>query len=339
MIPADDTESLVLRPWRQWAVLGPVIVTLIFYAVCMAMLVGPGGVMTAAPLLVYVAVVLTGRAPWVRTTVNAKGIAWRRAWTSARLPWREIAEIAVTPRGPAAGFGLVVTTRTGRRAPLPAPTFGTPTSEGAMAAQVEAILAKAGAHRDRIVFVPLRPWGRRAAVVGHAGLVGVLGLVCALCLYLASPWTAGWWPGRNEAARLPAPCSVVDEAAVARIAPGARPEPVAQAGEERRECFWAAGDDSVLSVHLEMQGRGPDGGASERARVFYASRAEGCSAPVPGLGDEACVEKPGHGVVRLVAREANVLVTVVLSVDLPDGESVREARGLAAGAIGAIEFE
>lgn len=108
-----------------------------------------------------------------------------RGTRTTRLPWREIAKIAVTSRGPAAGYGLVVTTRTGRRSPLPAPTFGALASDDAMMVQVEAIVARAGAHRDGIVLVPPRPWGRRMTVVGHVGMVGVLLLLGVLVAYLA----------------------------------------------------------------------------------------------------------------------------------------------------------
>ncbi|MEV5824290.1 hypothetical protein AB0L25_01795 [Spirillospora sp. NPDC052242] len=183
MIPSDDTESLVLRPRRQWAVLGPVIVTLIFYAACVIMLVGP---------------------------------------------------------------------RTG---PVGAD--------------------HGGRERDRLA--------------------------------------------EDLDDRAPAVAGV----------------------HEHRECVWSAGGGTVLSVSLalERRWRGPDGGASEHARESFASRVAGCSARVAGVGDEACVVGRGGGAVRIVARKANVLVTVSLDAGLPDERAVREARGLAAAAIGAIVFE
>ncbi|WP_026403095.1 hypothetical protein [Actinomadura rifamycini] len=191
MIAAEGTEALVLRPRRQWAVAAPVFVALTCYAVGVIALLGPKGMMIAAPLLVCTAVLLTGRPPWARTTVDARGIAWRRGWTSGRVPWRDVAKIAIVPRGPTAGYGLVVTTRTGPRAPLPAPTFGPYASAAAMAAEVEAVLARAGAHRDGMALVPPGPWGRRAAVAGHVGFLAVWLFLCALFLYLAASGTAG----------------------------------------------------------------------------------------------------------------------------------------------------
>ncbi|MBW8481312.1 hypothetical protein [Actinomadura parmotrematis] len=275
--------------------------------------------------------------------VDAGGVTAGRGRT--RVPWSEAGPVslAVAPGG--AGYLMLLARPSGRPLVLASPVAGPWASRRTLLARLEPVYAAAGEHRARISVRPFRRGARFLAVLLACLQLLVLVVAPAVLAALSAPWTRPWWPGRDEAARLPSACAA-GTASAARLVPGAAPESGSSASPDDRSCAWGAQHPPPeMSIRLEREERrvGPGGGASERTRTFYRDRAaENCPVRVPGLGDEACsgTEREADRTVRavVVARRGNVLVTVLYRAAAPEGQVAADAVQAARSALASVAF-
>ncbi|MFC5752185.1 PH domain-containing protein [Actinomadura rugatobispora] len=350
MITPDQEEPLALRPSYRHLIL----VVLIYVLVNVGLIITDRGMLVLLsplylPLSIAIALgpgIITLSGSRGRTTVDASGVTRTKGGTEQHIPWDEIERISFTGGALGMGFVLVLVRRGGGRLILPAPAPSMFARERSLAARLEPIYARAGTHRPRVASQPVQPGARRVTSLSHTMTLAVLTGVSVLTLYLASPWTQAWWPGREEAVALPTACSVADKATVARLVPNARPPKSVPPGRPERAslCSFRTADPfPTLSIALvlEERGLGLDGGATERLRDSYAKRS--CPARLPGIGDDACLTIKNVGDVRTTvgvsARKNNIHITVEYYGTAPTTPATEETIRLTRAALDGIPFE
>ncbi|MGH3382608.1 MAG: hypothetical protein ACRDP6_48555 [Actinoallomurus sp.] len=186
-------------------------------------------------------------------------------------------------------------------------------------------------------------------------LVVSLWILWVACLaFLAAmnaPWNDPSWPWRHEADRLPDTCAGF--AATARtLLPGGERTPDADLFllgpiESQDGCTWRKGTVDTFSIGLGLARKEVFRSASSTAcdgfrRTVDAARHPDRSAvPVAGLGDEAQQVTDGAGdqaAVDMIARKANVVITVRLITTRPGGDSARTVEQVARAALSKISF-
>ncbi|HEU5030846.1 MAG TPA: hypothetical protein VFV01_38440 [Spirillospora sp.] len=352
MPPPPAPEPLVLRPslvrWAAW--------NLAFAAVLLfvlALLVAGGtwalALLPLAPAVVPWLVSSSRMPPWRWTLVDAHGVEIHGGRTGGRIPWAEIGGISFLPRGGGPpGYGLFFSAR-GAMVPVPYRGFGLFARRRRMDALLEDLLARSGSHRAHIRVSAPGPWARAGTRVAACLLAAVLVGGAFLIVLVVSPWTQPWWPGRDEASRLPAGCALLDQAELARYVPGAPVTgdgPTGAGAPDDRTCAWGTGHGPPeLGVQLERSPRriGAGGGASEYAHHLFRLRADAtCPTRTRGLGDEACTGVDGDGGrarARVVVRRGNVLVTVDYTAAEPAARASSDARRPAGLVLSSVTFE
>ncbi|GAA2163173.1 hypothetical protein [Actinomadura napierensis] len=352
MPPPPAPEPLVLRPSAlRWAVWNAALAAV--FLVVLALLVVGGtwalALLPLAPAIVPWLVSLSRMPPWRWTLVDAHGVTIHGGRPNGRILWAEIGGISFLPRGAGPpGYGLFFHTH-GALVPAPYRSFGLFAGGRRMDALLEGLLARSGPHRAHIRASAPGPWARAGTRVAMGLLAAVLAGGTFLIVQVVSPWTQPWWPGRDEAGRLPAGCALLDQAVLARYVPGA---PVtgdgpADAGvPDDRMCAWGTDHGPPeLGVQLERSRRriGAGGGASEGAHDLFRLRADAtCPSRTRGLGDEACTGVDGGGGpvrARVVVRRGNVLVTVDYTAEKPAAQASSDARRLAGLVLASVAFE
>ncbi len=146
-------------------------------------------------------------------------------------------------------------------------------------------------------------WGASLAVVALAAALAVTW----------RPWLSPWWPGRHEAASLPAACPQLPGL------PAGTPAPLHGPGDvEGTDCVWTGPPEVEARYSLYRRTGNSSGTAeAEREAASRVTRYGGPSAgwtlgadtPVRGIGDEARISTHGSLVV-FVARKSNVVLVV-----------------------------
>ncbi|MGV9367927.1 hypothetical protein [Amycolatopsis sp. NPDC003731] len=173
-------------------------------------------------------------------------------------------------------------------------------------------------------------WGAPLAVVALAAALAVTW----------RPWLSPWWPGRHEAASLPAACPRLPGLA------GGTPAHLSGPGDvEGTDCVWN-GPPEVEARYSLYRRSGNSSGTreAEREAASRVTRYQGPSAgltlgadtPVPGVGDEARISTHGSLVV-FVARKSNV-VLVVDCTSLGRGEVEAAVTGYARTLLDSVEL-
>jgi hypothetical protein len=357
VIPSDRNEPLVLRPSRERFALWTLSVTAPWGCLFVLVLVTQNGYwllsflsMAVSCFSLFLPSVLMTSGFRGSTVVDASGVIRRLGRSHVQVPWEQIERISFAPAGPAwAGYRLVLFRRLGPAINLPAPMPGMFTRSRSLAARLDPIYARAGAHRPRVASRPFTSGSRITVVTISALTVGVLAIPTTLTIFLTSPWTQTWWPGRDEASRLPDSCTVIDQATIARLVPKAKPHGTGDSTlfPRDRSCSWGTDDPPPeMSVRLEMLERitGAGGGASERAHDFFTSRnSRDCASTISGVGDEACTgaerNPDGSTQVQVLTRKGNVLVTVTYRATRPIDQLTDETTRVTRSAIGRIHFD
>ncbi|KAB2365233.1 hypothetical protein [Actinomadura montaniterrae] len=345
-------EPLVLRPSLvRWAAWNLAFAAVLLFVLALLVVGGTWGLalLPLAPAVVPWLVSSSRMPPWRWTLVDAHGVTIHGGRTNGRIPWADIGGISFLPRGAGPpGYGLFVGTR-GAMVPVPYRSLGLFARGRRMDALLKDLLARSGPHRAHIRTSAPGPWARAGTRVATCVLGVVLVGGAFLIVQVASPWTQPWWPGRDEASRLPGGCAVLDQAALARYVPGAPAAgdgPVGADASDDRTCAWGTDHGPPkLGVQLERSSRGigAGGGASERAHHLFRLRADAtCPSRTPGLGDEACTGVDGDGDqarARVVVRRGNVLVTVDYTAAEPAARASSDARRLAGLVLSSVTFE
>lgn len=184
-------------------------------------------------------------------------------------------------------------------------------------------------------------WRRRWYVGGAVLAVVVLGTASAAAF---RPWLSPWWPGRHEAATLPAVCP-----RLAGLPEGGTPVRLTGPGDvEGTDCSW--GSASAVEAQYSLYRRAGNTSGTGEAEHEAASRVTrfhgpvagytlGADTPVSGLGDEARISAHGSLVI-LVARKSNVVLVVNRTSPLHEGTEQAEAAvtGYARTLLGLVEL-
>ncbi|MBE8521907.1 hypothetical protein ILP97_31220 [Amycolatopsis sp. H6(2020)] len=151
-----------------------------------------------------------------------------------------------------------------------------------------------------------RRWLRWAAPLAVVALAAALAVTWR-------PWLSPWWPGRHEAASLPAACPRLPGL------PAGTPAHLSGPGDvEGTDCVWSG--PPAVEVRYSLYRRTGNSSGTREAEREAASRVTrdqgpsagltlGADTPVRGLGDEARISTHGSLVV-LVARKSNVVLVV-----------------------------
>jgi hypothetical protein len=272
----------------------------------------------AAALTVYYGAVATRG----RTELSSDGLR-NTVWRTRFLPWSRVSSLFVERTA----FGEVVAVGgAGPSFRLAAPRTGP--------------IGRDPRFEDRLTELAARyrdaggdSWRRRRHPVWVFGclVLPLLAFVAWLFVAVDKPWHDYWWPGVHLATATPAPCAVLDDAALTD-ALGAGPPLGSPAGSPVDRCEWhRAGDtDASLTIAYHLSDTGDTGAIAFAAdTVTLLSGRE--RTPVPGLGDEAFLVHRGQEV-TVVARTANM----VTQVDYDGAETV--AVELARRATGAVDL-
>ena len=191
-----------------------------------------------------------------------------------------------------------------------------------------------------------RPYPHWAAALWALWIAGLVFLAA-----MNAPWNDPSWPWRHEADRLPDACTGF--AATARtLLPSGRRTPDADlfllGSIERQDgCTWRKGTVDTFSIGFGLTRKELFHSASSTAcdgfrRTVAAARHPGRSAvPVAGLGDEAQEVTSGtgdHAAFDMIARKANVVITVRLITSHPGGDSARTVEQVTRAALSKITF-
>lgn len=170
------------------------------------------------------------------------------------------------------------------------------------------------------------PRWRRWLIGGAALAVVVVGAASAVAL---RPWLSPWWPGRYEAATLPAGCPRLPG-----LPDAGTPVRLTGPGDvEGADCVW--GGSSAVEAQYSLYRRAGNTSGTGEAEQETASRVTryhgpsagytlGADTPVRGLGDEARISAHGS-LVTLVARKSNVLLVVNRTSAVHEGTDQAEA--------------
>jgi hypothetical protein len=197
----------------------------------------------------------------------------------------------------------------------------------------------------------VRPVGTRPFWRWVAGLwvLWIAGL--ALLAAMNAPWNDPAWPWRHEAGRLPDACAGF--AATARsLLPGGRRTPDADLFllgpiQSQNGCTWRKGTVETFSIGLGLTRKEVFRSASSAARdgfrrtVDAARHPDRNAVPLAGLGDEAREVTGGRSTgtaVDVIARRANVVVTVRLITGRPGADSARTVEQVTRAVLARITF-
>lgn len=188
--------------------------------------------------------------------------------------------------------------------------------------------------RDRRV-----PARRSVPVLAAIALIGV-----PLLLDVPPPWYQSWWPGVAAVRTLPDACAVVTGDQAAALDVGGRRRTVNRPAHDECEYDVPKGD---LTVILEREhGFATSGSAAAAGRLDeLAGRLGGSPSRVAGIGDEAVMvaNPPGtttlidRGVVRLVARRANVVLVVMYGAEKEPGVAQDAVHAAARAALAGLD--
>ncbi|MFI0355851.1 hypothetical protein [Actinomadura sp. 9N407] len=355
MSSPDEPDPLVLEPSRRRPLLVLLAVAGVWCFVFGLLLAADNGRWLFGFLPMAISTVgmflpsFIGAPPALRgdTVVDSQGVTRRRGRSQIRVPWDQVVRITLMIGPPWTGHKLMLFRVQGRPIPLASPTIGPFTSRRKLNALLEPVYARAGWHRPRVAVRPVAPKSRIPMLIADGLVLVMLCGIAAFALYITSPSTQAWWPGRDEAARLPDACTVVDRTTIARLVPGA-PATDRDNGvsDEDLSCSWGSDDPPPeMSVRLELQERGvgSGSGASEKARTLFQARVDrDCPSMVSGLGDEACmgtVKYEDSARAQVVTRKGNVLITILYSAEQPVERVSAEAVAASRAALGRIRFE
>lgn len=291
---------------------------------------------------------------YARTAAGPDGICDRVVRGERHLPWAEIESVQV--RRGAFGRVLKVVRADGNTVTLAAPREGPFTSrrsfDDTAAALWRAAPVEVPVHEHRAA----PSWAARAGGV----LVTVVlpaGLAVVLAALLDEPWKSPFWPGTHEVSAVPAACAALSGPPATAgppatvLVPHPNPaRPVPPETETRSECEVQGlrkGRTVGLTVRYELSRREPgwDGDASAVAHRAFRAAVQVWSAtpwtPVPGLGDEARSTVPislgDRSRAEVIARRANVIVTVRYTIPGPESDAVAGAERMAGTALGRID--
>jgi hypothetical protein len=295
----------------------------------MVMAVTTGAVLTAYPI-----VLTRSRLAISGTDLQAR---WRRGAAGPPIPWAEVTAVELR-RGLVLEKVQVVTDRPWVMfAPVRFRWHADPVFDAGVAELVRHAGGPVGRTRPR------------PAVAVTA--VAVWAACLALLTAMDAPWNDSRWPWRHEARRLPGMCTLFAPTARTLLPSGDRtPDadlllvgPVAR----QQGCTWRNGATGTFSVGLGLtrerpfQNAGDTAHADFRRTVAGARHPDRTAVPVRDLADEArriTGGVPGRAAVDLIARRANVIVTVRLITPAPDPAAERTVEQVARTALSRIRF-
>jgi hypothetical protein len=266
---------------------------------------------------------------------------WPRSAAGPRIPWGSVTAVEVRQ-----GLLLEKVQITADRpqvlfAPIKFRHHGDPVFDAALA------------ELSRRSGCPVRRVQRGPRLGGVAALwvlwIAVLGLTAAM----NAPWNDPAWPWRHEADRLPDACAGFATTAHA-LFPSSERTPDADLlllGPIARQdgCTWRNGTVDTFSIGLGLTRKDLFQSASSTAGDgFHRTLSGAChpdrtAVPVAGLGDEAQEVTDGRATagptaVDVIARKANVVVTVRLITTAPDRDAARTVEQVTRSALSKITF-
>ncbi|MFC5749467.1 hypothetical protein [Actinomadura rugatobispora] len=250
------------------------------------------------------------------TLAGPEGIVNRGFWTTSRIPWHEMTGFEV--RATRSGRSVVVLRRHAGSVTLAAPVEGALSRDGSFGERLQVLRALAAAYRHA-------PPGLRERTSGRTRRKTVLLTLLAfvpLPLAAWSPWLDSWWPGRGEALSVPDPCALAGPElgqgawrvpAAGSAGPGGPWKRTGHPGARR--CQREQAGRGRLFMEVEVHQRRYLESASGRAASWMAYERGGPGAYRP-VGDPHVRQgveaqaKPGPGDTLLMARRANVVLTM-----------------------------
>lgn len=293
-------------------------------------------VTTGAALAVYPTVLARSRLALTTADLQAR---WAHSAAGPPIPWADVTGVELR-RGLLLEKVQVITDRP--RVFLAPARFRYRADPAFDAAVAE--LARHSGHLVRAA----RP---RLGIVAAGGALWVACL--ALLTAMEAPWNDPSWPWRHEAGRLPGLCAMFAPTAHALLPPGDRTpdaDLLLLGPVDRQEgCTWRSGVVGTFSVGLGLTRKGPFESASATAHdgfrrtVAGALRPARTATPVRGLADEAQEIVDGTGgigltTVDLIARRANVIVTVRLIAPGSASAATRTVERAARTALANVRF-
>ncbi|XVQ12707.1 hypothetical protein ACQP1W_09165 [Spirillospora sp. CA-255316] len=249
------------------------------------------------------------------TFAGPEGILNRRFWTTRRIAWHEVTGFEV--RATRSGRSVAVLRRDGRPVTLAAPAEGTLARDGSFGERLQVLQTLAATYRHAPPGLRERTSGRTRR---RTVLLSLLALV-PLPLAAWSPWLDSRWPGRGEAVRASDPCALAGPELGQRswrvpaggfAAPGGPWKRTSSPGTRR--CHRERTGYGLLFMEFEVHQRRYLESATGRAASWMAyEREPGAYRPVREPRVRRGVEiqaKPGPGDTLLMARRANVVLTM-----------------------------
>ncbi|GLY76441.1 hypothetical protein Airi01_047080 [Actinoallomurus iriomotensis] len=293
-------------------------------------------VTTGAALAVYPAVLARSRLSLTAADLQAR---WPHSTAGPPIPWAEMTGVELR-RGLLLEKVQVITDRP---RVLFAPARFRYRADPVFDAAVAELSRRSG-----------RPVGAARPRLGAVAAGGAVWVACLVLLTaMEAPWNDPSWPWRHEAGRLPGLCSMFASTARVLLPPGDRTpdaDLLLLGSVARQEgCTWRSGVVGTFSVGLGLTHKGPfrSAGATAhdgfRRTVAGARRPDRHATPVSGLADEAREIIDGTGgigltTVDLIARRANVIVTVRLISTAPAPDAARAVERAARTALANVRF-
>ncbi|WP_329234453.1 hypothetical protein OG417_27965 [Actinoallomurus sp. NBC_01490] len=294
-------------------------------------------VTTGAALSVYPAVLARSRLALTAADLQAR---WPSSAAGPPIPWPEVTGVELR-RGLLLEKVQVITDR-------PRVLFAPARFRYRADPVFDAAVAELARRSGR----PVRAARHRLGAVAAAGAVWVGCL--ALLTAMEAPWNDPSWPWRHEAGRLPGLCAMFASTAHALLPPGDRTpdaDLLLLGPIERQEgCTWRTGVVGTFSVGLGLTRKGPFESASATAHDGFRRTVAGAripdrtAAPVRGLADEAREITDGTAGIGLttadlIARRANVIVTVRLIAPTSVPDAARTVERVARTALANVRFD